>query len=325
MQKAIIVREYGNSEVLRLEDVSIGDPGEGELLIRQTAIGVNYHDVYVRSGLYKTLSLPGIPGCEAVGVIEKIGYGVRGFQQGDRIGYLTSGYGAYATHRLLDKNLALKLPNALSDELIATNFLRAMTVQMLVEQVATLTSDHTILVTAAAGGVGRLICQWANLLGASVIGTVSTSEKAMLAKSYGCKHSIVFNQKNVIANVMDLTDGAGVDVVYDSVGADTFFSLLEVLVACGHLVNFGQSSGPVDPIFMSTLANKSLTVSRPILFHYIQKPKQYNDMAISVFNTFKNIDLILPDPEPYSLDKASEAHEILESRRGGGSLYLIPE
>ena len=325
MQKAIIVREYGNSKVLRLEGINVGDPEEGELLIRQTAIGVNYHDVYVRSGLYKTLCLPGIPGCEATGVIERIGDGVTGFQEGDRIAYLTSGYGAYATHRLLDKNLALKLPNNLSDELIATNFLRAMTAQILVEQVATLNSDHTILVTAAAGGVGRLICQWANLIGASVIGTVSTSEKAVLAKSYGCKHSIVYNQKDLVSDVMDVTNGTGVDVVYDSVGAETFFSSLEVLVPCGHLVNFGQSSGQVDPIFMSTLAKKSLTISRPILFHYIRKTKQYKDMAISVFNTFENMNLILPDPEPYSLEKASKAHQILESRRGGGSLYLIPE
>ncbi len=324
MPKAIIIREYGTSNVLLHEDISVGVPSDGQLQIRQTAIGVNYHDVYVRSGLYKTLTLPGIPGCEASGIVETIGPGATEFQPGDRIAYITNGYGAYASHRLLDKALALKLPHSISDELAATNLLRGMTVQMLIEHVVRLTSDHTIIVTAAAGGVGRLICQWANSLGTRVIGIVSTPKKAKLANSYGCKHSIVYDQKNLIAEVMALTNGNGVDIVYDSVGADTFKNSLEMLAPCGHLVNFGQSSGAVDPLLMSTLAKKSLTVSRPILFHYISNSQVYESMANTVFNTLQRNALILPDPEPYSLENASIAHNILESRRGGGSLYLIP-
>ena len=251
MPKAIIVREYGSSKVLRMEDIRVDEPSEGELLIRQTAIGVNFHDVYVRSGLYKTLVLPGVPGCEAAGVVEGVGSGVSNFLSGDRIAYVTSGYGAYATHRLLDENLALKLPDFVSDELIATNFLRAMTVQILLEQVVQLKSNHTILVTAAAGGVGRLICQRANSLGSLVLGTVSTEQKAVLANSYGCKHPIVFNKQDFVSKVMDITGRKGVDIVYDSVGADTFENSLEVLAPCGHLINFGQSSGPVSPLLMS--------------------------------------------------------------------------
>ena len=324
MPKAIIIRKYGNSDVLRVEQICVGDPGEGELRIRQTAVGVHYHDIYVRTGLYKTLKLPGVPGVEAAGIVESIGSGVTNFKLGDRIGYITSGYGAYATHRLLHEKLALKLPNFVSDELIATNFSRAMTVQMLVERITKLNSMHTILVTAASGGVGRLLCQRANLIGACVIGSVSTPEKAKLAHSYGCNHSLVYDQKNFLTEVMDITDGKGVDVVYDSVGADTFDVSLEVLAPCGHLVNFGQSSGPVDPLLMSTLANKSLTVTRPIIFHYINDFQVYENMAIAVFKSFKNRTLIVPDPDPHSLENASVAHDILESRRGGGSLYLVP-
>ncbi len=324
MSKAVIVREYGSSEVLCLENVTVEKPGDGELFVRQTAIGVNYHDVYVRSGLYKTLSLPGIPGCEAAGIIEMVGPGVSNFRTGDRIAYITKGYGAYTTHRLLDEKLALKLPDFVSDELIATNFLRAMTVQILIEQVLHLKPNHAILVTAAAGGVGRLICQRANSLGAFVLGTVSTKQKAVLANSYGCKDSIVYNQQDFVPKVMDLTDGKGVDIVYDSVGADTFENSLEVLAPCGHLVNFGQSSGPVNPLLMSTLAKKSLTVSRPILFHYIDDIETYKSIANSVFGSLSNAALILPQPKPYGLENVAEAHDVLESREGGGSLYLVP-
>tara|TARA_Y100001960_G_scaffold332796_1_gene434846 strand:+ start:1169 stop:2146 length:978 start_codon:yes stop_codon:yes gene_type:complete len=322
--KAIMIREFGNSRVLQIEEVNIGSPGEGELFISQSAIGVHYHDIYVRTGLYKTLNLPGVPGIEATGTVESIGPGVTDFKRGDRIVYVTSSYGAYTTHRLLDARLAVKLPEFVSDELIATNFSRALTVQMLTKQVLNLQSSHTILVTAASGGVGRLLCQYANSLGVRVIGSVSTFEKAELARSYGCDYSLIYGQQDFIRMVMDITDGKGVDVVYDSVGADTFFQSLEVLSLCGHLVNFGQSSGPVDPLRMTTLAKKSLTISRPILFHYTADTAIYKTMAYSVFNIFREGTLRLPPAEPRSLKDASTAHDILESRRGGGSLYLVP-
>ena len=324
MQSAIVVREYGNSDVLKLEKINVGNPGAGELFIRHTAIGVQFHDIYVRSGLYKTLNLPGIPGVEATGVVEKTGKGVVGFSPGDRIGYISSAYGAYASHRVLDQNLAIKLPGFLSDDVIATNFTRAMTVKMLIEHVTKLTPDHTILVTAASGGVGRLLCQWATSLGVSVIGSVSNSEKAILAKSYGCKYALTYGQKDFMTKILEITNQNGVDIVYDSVGSETFEVSLKTLKSCGHLVNFGQSSGPVNPLLMAVLAKKSLTVSRPIIFHYIAKLELYKKMANSVFDAFNKNIIIAPDPEPYSLADASVTHDILESRRGGGSLLLKP-
>ncbi len=324
MPKAIIVREYGGSKVLALEEVYVGNPEGRQLRVRQTAIGVHYHDIYVRTGLYKTLNLPGIPGVEATGEVEAIGPDVTGFAIGDRIVYLTSSYGAYATHRLLDQNLALKLPRFVSDELIATNFSRALTVHMLIKHVTNINSGHTILVTAATGGVGRLLSQWANSLGVCVIGSVSTPEKAALAQSYGCKYCLIYEQKDFMSQVKDITDGRGVDTVYDSVGADTFDISLDVLTKCGHMVNFGQSSGPVHPVLMSRLAEKSITVTRPIIFHYIENPDVYRKMASSVFSYLRNGKLVLPNFEPLNLENASKAHDILESRRGGGSIYLVP-
>ena len=324
MPKAIIVREYGGSKVLALEEVYVGNPEGRQLRVRQTAIGVHYHDIYVRTGLYKTLNLPGIPGVEATGEVEAIGPDVTEFTIGDRIVYLTSSYGAYATHRLLDQNFALKLPRFFSGELIATNFSRALTVHMLIKHVTNINSGHTILVTAATGGVGRLLSQWANSLGVCVIGSVSTSEKTALAKSYGCKYCLIYDQKDFMSQVKDITDGGGVDAVYDSVGADTFDISLDALTKCGHMVNFGQSSGPVPPVLMSRLAEKSITVTRPIIFHYIENPDVYRKMASSVFSYLQNGKLILPNFEPLNLENASKAHDILESRRGGGSIYLVP-
>lgn len=324
MEKAIIIREYGNSKVLKLEDINVVRPNQDEIFIKHSAIGVHFHDCYVRSGLYKTLNLPGIPGLEAAGVIEEVGRGVSNFKTGDRIGYINSGYGAYSSHRVLDKRLAFKIPEFISDELIATNFSRSITVQMLIEEVTQLNPSDTILVTAATGGVGRLLCQWANALGACVIGTSSNEEKALIAKSYGCKYSLTYDQKDFNAQIRDITNGKGVEKVYDSVGLQTFQSSLESLAYCGHLINFGQSSGAVDPILMSTLSHKSLTISRPIIFHYIANEELYKKMTKAVFNAFKNKNINIPKAEGYSLKDASIAHDILESRRGGGSLFLKP-
>ena len=203
MEKAIVIREYGNSNVLKLENINVGSPDQDEIFIKHSAIGVHFHDCYVRSGLYKTLNLPGIPGLEAVGVIEEVGKGVSNFKPGDRIGYITSGYGAYASHRVLDKKLAFKIPEFISDELIATNFSRAITVQMLIKQVTRLQPDDTIIITAATGGVGKILSQLASSIGACVIGSVSTPEKALLAKSYGCKYALTYDQEDFISQIMD--------------------------------------------------------------------------------------------------------------------------
>lgn len=322
--EATIIREYGPSDRLNLEPTELCSPAADEIQIRQTAIGVNYHDVYVRSGLYKTLVLPGIPGCEATGVIEAKGANVTGLGIGDRIAYVTGAYGAYATHRNLPAQLAVPLPTDVTDEIVASNILRAMTVEMLTSLVCQIESSNTILVHAAAGGVGRLLCQAAANLGARVIGTVGSARKAEIAKANGCEHPVLYREDDFTQAVADITGGAGVDVVYDSVGADTFAGSIAALSLCGHLVNFGQSSGPVDPLAMSTLAAKSLSVSRPILFHYLSNPDQYRSMATSVIDKFRSGELKTDTYIPVPLKDARIAHDTLENMTGGGSLILIP-
>ena len=257
-------------------------------------------------------------------MIEETGAGVEDFKKGDKIAYITKDYGSYSSHRILDKNLAVKIPNFISDEMIATNFSRAITVQMLIEEVSKLNASDTILITAATGGVGRIFSQWAKSKGAFVIGTVGSKEKTITAKSYGCDHTLTYHQEDFIETVMELTNGKGVDKIFDSVGKDTFENSLKSIKVCGHLINFGQSSGPLDPISMSTLAGKSLTISRPILFDYISNLTLYQKMADSVFQAFKNNKIILPEFQPFKLKDANLAHNMLESRRGGGSVYLEP-
>ena len=324
MQKAIVIKEYGSSKVLHLERVSLIDPLSDQIQIRNTAVGVNYHDVYVRSGLYKTLALPGVPGCEASGIVEKIGEKVQGFQVGERVTYCTREYGAYATHINISHEKVIKIPNFLSDELVATNFLRAMTVEMLINRITTVDSSKSILVTAASGGVGRLLCQWASSMGVKVIGSVGSPEKVQETKINGCFETLVSSDKEFSKKILEVTDGVGVDIVFDSVGADTFESSIASLAHCGYLINFGQSSGPVKPVLMTTLAEKSLSISRPILFHYFGDRRNYENMAASVFKAFEDEIIKVSEFLPFDLENACNAHDTLESRKGGGSIYLIP-
>ena len=324
MQKAIVIKEYGSSKVLGLEHVSSSDPSSDQIQIRNTAVGVNYHDVYVRSGLYKTLALPGIPGCEASGIVEKIGENVQGFQVGERVTYCTREYGAYATHINISHEKVIKIPNFLSDELVATNFLRAMTVEMLINRITAVDSSKSVLVTAASGGVGRLLCQWASSMGVKVIGSVGSPEKVQETKLNGCFETFVSSDKEFSKKILEVTDGIGVDIVFDSIGNDTFESSLASLAHCGYLINFGQSSGPIKPVLMTTLAEKSLSISRPILFHYLGNRKNYEKMASSVFKAFETGVLNVSNFSPFSLRDAEEAHNMLESRKGGGSIYLKP-
>lgn len=324
MSQAIVIREYGAPSVLKMEHVALGGLGDHQVRLCQTAIGVNFHDCYVRSGLYKTLTLPGVPGCEAVGVVKEIGREVTGISVGDRVAYVTGHYGAYAEERILDADLALKLPDGISDAVAATKLLRAMTVEMLLFQVAKVKAGDTILVHAAAGGVGKLLCQWAHSMGVTVIGTVGSQEKAIQASTYGCTHTILYSQQDFVTEVENITSGKGVDYVFDSVGADTFEGSLAVLKLTGHLINFGQSSGAIKPVQMAQLAAKSITLSRPILFHYITDKLAYQTMALSVFDAF--LSGFLSDDETTSLPllRAEEAHIRLENRSGGGSMMLIP-
>ena len=322
MGKAIVIRKYGNSAQLKLEDVEIQKPSEDELLLRQTAIAVHFHDIYVRTGLYKTLSLPGIPGLEAVGVVEEIGKGVSDFSPGDRVGYIDRNYGAYSTHKVVDKKLCFKVPDFISDEIIATNFSRAITVQMLMEMVTQVRASDTVLITAVTGGVGKIFVQWAKSLGVQVIGTVGSKEKLVLGKSLGCDYTLTYDQPDFLDEIFDITNGKGVDKVFDSVGKNTFENSLKSVSKCGHIINFGQSSGPINPIQMSLLATKSLTISRPIIFDYISEREIFIKMAQSVFNAFKNGNIKTPTFTPYNLNDAYLAHDMLESRKGGGSVFL---
>lgn len=318
----IVLREYGGPDALRIERIDVRDPAPGEVAIRQTAIGVNFHDVYVRSGLYRTLLLPGVPGIEAAGVVEAIGSGVTELGRGDRVAYVHAGYGAYADRRIIAADRLLRLPAGIDDRTAAAVMLKGLTAWMLLDRVHRVRAGDRVLVHAAAGGVGRLLCQWASHLGALVIGTVGNNEKAALARRDGCSHTIVYTRENVVERVREITGGHGVDVAYDSVGRDTFASSLESLAMRAHLVNFGQSSGPVEPIAVSSLAAKSNTLSRPILFHYIAERSELEQMAAAVFDALERGILTVEIGREFELRDVAEAHRALEARATTGSTIL---
>lgn len=322
--RAIILRQHGPSSTLCIEDHDPGLPSAGEVLIRHTAIGVNFHDTYVRSGQYQTLPLPGIPGIEAAGVVLELGEEVAGLTVGDRIAYVTSTYGAYATHRTLGASLAVRLPDDIADDVAASMMVRGMTIEMLVGRVHNLRANETILVQAAAGGVGRLLVHYAAKLGARVIGTAGSEEKARIATEAGCDAVIQYRHEDVAEQVMDLTSGRGVDVAYDSVGRDTFDGSITSLKACGHLVMLGQSSGAVDPVPLSVLGAKSLTLSRPILFHYIDSRESLDAMASNLFGAIRDGRLPPLPTRAFPLADVATAHDLLESRETDRAIILIP-
>ena len=324
MAQAIMLREHGGPAVLRAEAIDVPAPGPGELLLRQTAIGVNFHDCYVRSGLYRTLPLPGVPGIEAAGVVEATGPGVAGFVPGDRVAYVTGGYGAYASHRVLPAALALRLPDGVDDALAASVLLKGLTVEMLVRQVHRVQPGQTILVHAAAGGVGRLLCQWAVHLGAMVIGTAGSAAKAEVARAAGCAHVVLYREQDFVAEVKRITGGRGVDAAYDSVGRDTFDGSLECLAMRGHLVNFGQASGPVPPFQVQRLAAKSNSLTRPILFHYIDRRPALEAMAAALFDVLATGAVRAEAGAALPLAEAARAHALLESRQAEAPLILLP-
>ena len=325
MPMGIVLRENGGAEKLRFESIEVGAPAADEVRLRQTAIGVNFHDIYVRSGLYKTLKLPGIPGLDAVGVVEAVGTRVQNLRPGDRVAYITAAYGAYAEERLIAADRLLALPSDIDDRTAAATLVRGLTVWMLLFKVHRgVKKDERYLVHAAAGGVGRLLCQWATRLGAYVIGTAGSDAKAAIALQAGCKEVILYRQENFVQRVRDLTQGRGVDVVVDSVGQDTFAGSLECLALRAHLVNFGQSSGPVQPFAVSRLAEKSNTLSRPLLFHYIEDPKERTEMAEHVFAALRSGTITADIGAQYPLRDAAQAHRALELRATVGATILIP-
>jgi NADPH:quinone reductase len=324
MTRAILLRETGGPERLCWEEVEVGEPGPGELRIRHTAIGVNFHDTYVRSGLYRTLALPGIPGVEAAGIVERVGHGVAGFVPGDRVCYADESYGGYTEARLLRAELAIRLPESISDEVAASLTVKGLTACMLLQRVRRTHAGDTLLVHAAAGGVGQLLVRWARYLGATVIATVGSPEKAQIARECGADHVILYRQESFVERVTQLTGGRGVDAVYDAVGADTFLGSLDCLGYFGTLVNFGQSSGPVAPFPVSRLSARSNSVVRPMVFHYIRKHAELEAMANETFARVtagvikQQIGLRLP------LARAGDAHRALEARSTTGAVVLLP-
>ncbi len=324
MTHAIRVHEYGGPEVLTWDEVEVGDPGPGQVRIRQTAIGLNFIDVYGRTGLYPQAELPFVPGMEGAGVVTAVGEGVRDLKIGRRVAY-AGPIGAYAEERLIAADRVVRIPEGVSDETAAAIMLKGMTAQYLLRRTYKVGPDTTLLFHAAAGGVGMIACQWAAALGATVIGTVGSAGKALIARSHGCTHVINYREEDVVAKVKELTKGEGVDVVYDSVGKDTFSSSLDCLKRRGMWVSFGQASGPVPEFRINLLAQKgSLFATRPALGDYIATRKELVATANDLFGVIAKGKVRIAVNQTYPLHEAERAHRELEDRRTTGSTLLIP-
>jgi NADPH2:quinone reductase len=324
MTKAIRIHATGGPEVMRWEDVPTPDPGPNEALIRQEAVGLNYIDVYYRSGLYKTPSLPAILGMEAAGKVIEIGSAVTEVAVGDRVAYATGPIGAYTTQRVIAADRLVKLPDSIDFQTAAAMMLQGLTAQFLLRRTYHVRSGDTIVVHAAAGGVGLILCQWARHLGATVIGVVSTPEKAELAQQNGATHAIV-GHANLPAEVKRLTGGAMVPVVYDSVGRDTFAASLDCLAPLGLMVSFGNASGPVPPVEVSLLAAKgSLFLTRPSLATYTAKASDLAAGARELLEVVGSGAVVVRVNQTFPLRDAVAAHIALESRRTTGSTVLLP-
>ena len=321
MPHAIRVHTPGGPDQLVWEAVEVGDPGPGQVRIAQEAAGLNFIDVYHRTGLYPQ-PLPFIPGVEGAGVVEALGDGVEEIKVGDRVAY-AGPIGGYAEVRLIDADKLVKLPDAISAEQAAGMMLQGMTVQMLLRSVFPVAKGDTILIHAAAGGVGLIMCQWAKALGVRVIGTVGTEEKAELAAAHGCDHPIVYSKQDFVAEVARLTDGAKLPVVYDSVGRDTFLRSLDCLRPRGLMVSFGQASGAIEPFNVGLLAQKgSLYLTRPTLFTYTASRDQLTQSAKELFAIVTAGKVRIEVNQRFPLGQAVEAHRALESRKTSGSTIL---
>jgi NADPH2:quinone reductase len=325
MTKAIRLHETGGPEVLRWEDTDVGDPGPGEARVRHTAVGLNYIDCYFRAGTYPPPHLPLTLGFEGAGVVEAVGDGVSEVKIGDRVGYATGAIGAYAQARLAAADKLIPLPDDISDEQAAAMLLQGMTAQYLLHRTFRVEPGQTILFHAAAGGVGLIACQWATHLGATVIGTVSTADKAALARAHGCDHLINYREENFVERVKEITAGAGVPVVYDSVGKDTFTGSLDCLRPRGLIALFGAASGPVPPVDLSVLAQRgSLYITRPSLFTYTASRQELLDTANSLFEVVRSGAVKIEVNQTYPLAEAARAHTDLQARRTTGSTVLMP-
>jgi len=324
MVKAVRVHTYGGPEALVYEDVDPGAPGPGQARIRQTAVGLNYIDTYHRTGLYKLPSLPHALGVEGSGIVEAVGEGVTNVKPGDRICY-GSILGAYAEERIVPADRLLALPEGISDDVAAGIMLKGMTARYLLRVTYRVQKGDTVLIHAAAGGVGLIACQWAKHLGATVIGTVGSDEKAELARAHGCDHPVIYTRESFVDKVKEVTGGKGVPVVYDSVGKDTWEGSLDCLAVRGMMVSFGNASGPVAPFSILKLSQKgSLFLTRPTLAHYIVTRADYEQTANDLFGVVKSGAVKIEVNQRYALKDVAQAHVDLESRKTTGSTVLIP-
>jgi len=322
MSSAIRIHEIGGPEVLKWEEVTVGEPGPGEVRLRHGAVGLNFIDVYFRTGVYGA-NVPFTPGLEASGVVEALGEGVSDLRVGDRVAYAAPPAGAYSEERLMPADRVVKVPEGVDHEVAAAMMLKGMTAQYLLRQTYQVKAGDTILVHAAAGGVGLIACQWAKHLGATVIGTVGSDEKAELAAAHGCHHPIVYTRENLVERVKSITDGEGVPVVYDSVGKDTFMQSLDCLRPLGTMVTFGQSSGPVPSLEVGLLAAKgSLFLTRPTLMTYTAKREDLVATADELFEVVKTGAVKLEINQRFPLREAAAAHRALEGRQTTGSTIL---
>ena len=322
--QAILLQQCGGPEELRLQTVELPDPGPGEVRIRHTAIGVNYIDIYHRTGLYPLPSLPGGIGLEAAGVVLAAGPGVTRFSAGDRVAYCSGPPGAYAEARNLPATALVRLPPDISDDVAAAILLKGMTAEYLLFRTHGVKAGDTILVHAAAGGVGLLLCSWAKRIGARVIGTVGTDAKAALARAHGCDVPVVTSREDFAQVVRAETGGRGVPVVYDSIGRDTLMKSLDCLGLRGHLVLFGQSSGAPDPFNLALLGTKSASITRPTLFHYATGPDALDEISAHLFAAVREGILKPLITARYPLADAARAHADLQGRKTTGSLLLKP-
>lgn len=324
MSKAVRIHATGGPEVLRWEDVEVGEPGPGQVRIRNVAVGLNYIDTYHRSGLYP-LELPSGIGMEAAGVVEAAGSDVGDLSVGDRVAYASGPLGAYAEERLMPAARVVRLPDGVDERTAAAAMLKGLTAWYLLRRTYRVKAGETVLFHAAAGGVGLIACQWAKRLGAIVIGTAGGEAKVELARAHGCDHVIDYRREGFVERVMEITDGAGVPVVYDGVGKDTWAGSLDCLARFGTMVSFGNASGPVPPIAPIELSVKgSLYLTRPTLVDYTAAREDLVEGATELFEVLQDGSVRVAINQTYALSDAAEAHQDLEARKNTGSTVLLP-
>ncbi|EYS93359.1 quinone oxidoreductase [Cupriavidus sp. SK-4] len=324
MSKAIRIEQTGGPEVMQWVDVEVGEPGPGQVRVRHEAVGLNYIDVYFRTGLYKQ-PLPGGLGMEGAGVVEAVGEDVRHVAVGDRVAYAGRPTGAYAQVRVMPADIVVRLPDAIPFDTAAAMMLQGLTAQYLIRDSYKVQPGDTVLLHAAAGGVGLIASQWLKALGVTVIGTVGSDEKAELARANGCAHTIVYTRESFVERVREITNGKGVPAVYDSIGKDTFQGSLDCLAPRGTMVSFGNASGPVPPFDLSVLGNKgSLRLTRPTLMTYVVHRELLEPMVADLFDAVATGKVKIDIRQRYALSEVAQAHRDLESRKTTGSTILLP-